>query len=111
MELKAPIPPKLEYYHFNKDMQLTHPGKVLLENYLKPANMTPSQLADIIKVPRADIIQLVQEHRPMTIPLSVKLGRYFGLGSSFFMHIYVDYKAFKYSQKNHEELSQIEAFK
>ena len=56
--------------------QPTHPGEMLLEEFLKPMNLTQRDLADAIHVPYQRINDLVNERRGIT-PSTASLGAFF----------------------------------
>lgn len=110
-ELKAPIPPKLDELIFEQgSAKLSHPGAILRERYMKPARIDSNALADRIGVSRKEMAFVVTENRPMTVGLSVRLGRYFGVSSTFFMRIQIERDAFLFVGKHNEELNYIKPF-
>jgi len=63
------------------------PGDILLEEFLKPMNITQSQLAKDINVPANRISQLVHCKREITADTALRLGRYFGMEPEFWLNL------------------------
>ncbi len=67
------------------------PGDVLLEEFLKPMEITQNQLAKDIKVPANRISQIVHGKREITSDTALRLGRYFGIEPEFWLNLQVRY--------------------
>jgi antitoxin HigA-1 len=64
----------------------THPGEMLLEEFLEPLGITQRQLADAIGVPYQRVNEIVNGRRGMTPSTALRLSRYFGTSSGFWMN-------------------------
>ena len=64
-----------------------HPGEVLLEEFLKPMNLSQNHLALSIGVPPRRINEIVLEKRGMTADTALRLARYFNMSPQFWMGI------------------------
>lgn len=69
----------------------THPGKVLLEEFLKPMGLTRNRLALDIGVPTQRINEIVLGKRRITADTALRLGRYFGMSPQFWLGLQMDY--------------------
>lgn len=67
--------------------QPTHPGEMLLEEFLKPMNLTQRELADAIHVPYQRVNDLVNERRGVTPSTALRLARFFGMSPGFWMNL------------------------
>jgi len=65
----------------------THPGEMLLEEFLKPLGLTQRELADAIDVPFQRINEIVNQRRGVTPSTAVRLGQFFGMSSEFWMNL------------------------
>ena len=63
------------------------PGDILLEEFLKPMEITQSQLAKDINVPANRISQLIHCKREITVDTALRLGRYFGIEPEFWLNL------------------------
>jgi antitoxin HigA-1 len=65
----------------------THPGEMLLEEFLAPMELTQRELADAIHVPYQRINDLVNGRRGMTPSTALRLAKYFGNTPVFWMNL------------------------
>ena len=68
-----------------------HPGEVLLEEFLKPMNLSQNHLALSIGVPPRCINEIVLGKRGITADTALRLSRYFNMSPKFWMGIQMDY--------------------
>ena len=71
----------------NKDwLPPIHPGEILREEFLVPLGMPAHQLAMALRVPATRINDIVNEKRGITADTALRLSRYFGTTSRFWMN-------------------------
>ena len=68
-----------------------HPGEILLEEFLKPMNLSPDQVAESIKIPSNSIEQIIQQKHPITADLALRLARYINMSPQFWLGLQMDY--------------------
>ena len=68
-----------------------HPGEVLLEEFLKPMEISQNRLALEIGVPPRRINEIVLEKRRITADTALRLARYFGTSPQFWLGLQNDY--------------------
>ncbi len=68
-----------------------HPGEILLEEFLKPMNLSQNRLARAIDVPPRRINEIVLGKRAISADTAVRLARYFGTSEKFWMGLQADY--------------------
>jgi addiction module HigA family antidote len=68
-----------------------HPGEVLLEEFLKPLNITQYRLARDISVPPRRVNEIVLHKRGITADTALRLGRYFGTSEQFWLNLQSEY--------------------
>ncbi len=68
-----------------------HPGEVLLEEFLKPMDLSQNRLAINIGVDTARINEIVLGKRRVTADTSLRLSRFFGNSPQFWMGLQSDY--------------------
>lgn len=71
----------------------THPGEVLLLDFLQPLGITQYRLAKSIGVPQRRIGLIVAGHRAVTADTGLRLSRFFGLADGFWTGLQADYDA------------------
>ena len=69
----------------------THPGEVLLSDFLEPLGISQDRLADCISVPPRRINEIVLGKRSITADTALRLSRYFGNSEKFWMGLQDDY--------------------
>lgn len=67
------------------------PGEVLLEEFLKPMDLSQSALARALKVAPRRINEIVLGKRAVTADTDLRLARYFGMSEGFFLGLQTDY--------------------
>ena len=68
-----------------------HPGEVLLEEFLKPMDLSQNRLALAIGVSPRRINEIVLGKRGITADTALRLARYFKMSPQFWMGIQMDY--------------------
>src|SRR5687767_10460276 len=63
----------------------THPGEMLVEEFLKPMALSQRDLADGIHVPYQRGNELVNKRRGMTPSTALRLAKFFGTSADFWM--------------------------
>jgi len=74
-----------------KRLEPITPGEILLEEFMKPLNITQAQLAKDINVPPNRISQIIHGKREITADTALRLGRYFGIEPEFWLNLQVRY--------------------
>jgi len=64
-----------------------HPGEILLEEFLKPLDISQYRLAKDISVPARRINEIVHGKRSITADTALRLSRYFGLSDRFWLNL------------------------
>lgn len=68
-----------------------HPGEVLLEEFLRPLEMSQSALADHLGIPVQRVNELVNGRRGITPDTAWMLGKAFKTGPEFWMNLQTAY--------------------
>ena len=69
-----------------KERAPTPPGALLLEEFLKPLEMTPSELAERIRVPYVRVNEIVNGKRRITPSTALRLAKVFGTSPEFWLN-------------------------
>jgi addiction module HigA family antidote len=70
-----------------KKINPIHPGKILLEEFLMPLEISQNKLARDINVAPRRINEIVLGKRSITPDTSMRLGKYFKLSETFFINL------------------------
>ncbi len=74
-----------------KKISPIHPGEILLEEFLKPMNLSQNRLALDIRVPARRINEIVLGKRRITADTALRLARYFNMTPQFWLGLQMDY--------------------
>jgi addiction module HigA family antidote len=69
----------------------THPGTVLLEEFLKPLGISQNRLAMDIRVPATRIGEIVHGRRSVTPETALRLAHYFRTSAEFWLNLQQSY--------------------
>ena len=89
------------------DRKPTHPGEMLLEEFLKPMKLTQRELADAIRVPYQRVNELINQKRGVTPSTALRLAKYFGMSPGFWMNLQLRWDLYQTQLKEHEILQKI----
>ena len=68
-----------------------HPGEVLLEEFLKPMNISASQIAQDLKISQPLIEKIIGGKKPISADIALRLARYFNVSAQFWLGLQMDY--------------------
>jgi addiction module HigA family antidote len=89
----------------------THPGEMLLEEFLKPMVITQKELSDSIHVPYQRINEVINQKRGITPSTALRLAKYFGVSEDFWLNIQLRWDLYKARNKEVTELKKIRPYK
>ena len=88
----------------------THPGEMLLEEFLKPMEISQKDLSTAIHVPFQRINELVNGKRGITPSTALRLSKYFGNTPYFWMNLQQRWDLYWAETKESEVLSSIHSY-
>jgi addiction module HigA family antidote len=91
----------------NEFLPNPHPGEILLEEFLKPLELSQNGLARALQVPPRRINEIVLGKRSVTADTDLRLARYFGLSEGFFLGLQADHDLMERRREIHADLSRI----
>jgi len=75
----------------SKKFPPVHPGIILLEEFLKPMELTQIRVAHDLKLSPRVINNIVRGGRPINAEIALRLSRYFGNTPQFWLNLQADY--------------------
>lgn len=87
--------------------QPTHPGEMLLVEFLSPMGITQRELADAIHVPYQRVNELVNQRRGITPSTALRLARFFNMSEDFWLNLQVRWDLYKAQQTEQDTLNSI----
>jgi antitoxin HigA-1 len=85
----------------------THPGEMLLEEFLTPMGLTQRDLADAIHVPYQRINEIINERRGVTPSTALRLAKFFRMSADFWMNLQMRWDLYQAQRAEQEELKSI----
>ena len=74
-----------------KKMPPVHPGEILMEEFLKPLNVTQYRVAKDIHVPARRINEIIHGARSISADTALRLGLYFRMSPQFWLNLQSHY--------------------
>ena len=68
-----------------------HPGEILLEDFMRPMNITARQISSDMDVPPSRISDIVNGTRPITADTALRLGLFFGMDARYWLNLQSEY--------------------
>ena len=84
-----------------------HPGEILMEEFMRPLEISQNALARAIHLPPRRINELVHGKRAVTADTDLRLTRYFGMSRGFFLGLQADHDLMQRQRQIGEELARI----
>jgi addiction module HigA family antidote len=88
----------------------THPGEMLLKEFLEPMGITQRELADHIHVSYQRINELVNARRSMTPSTALRLAKFFDIDPDFWLNLQLRWELYHAQQAEAEALSNISQY-
>ncbi len=76
----------------------THPGEMLLEEFLTPMQLSQRDLADGIRVPYQRVNELINKRRGVTPATALRLAKFFGNSPAFWMNLQLRWELYHAQQ-------------
>src|SRR5947208_16927515 len=75
----------------SKKLEPVHPGEILLEEFLRPMEISQYRLAKDLNVPPRRINEIVHGVRAVSADTALRLARYFGTSERFWLNLQAQY--------------------
>ncbi len=88
----------------------THPGEMLLKEFLIPMKITQRQLADAIHVPYQRVNEIVNGRRGITPSTALRLAKFLGMSPDFWLNLQLRWDLYHAQQSDVDHLKTIRPF-
>ncbi|MBW1808777.1 MAG: HigA family addiction module antidote protein [Deltaproteobacteria bacterium] len=88
----------------------THPGEMLLKEFLIPMSISQRDLSMAIHVPYQRINEIINGKRGMTPSTALRLAKFFGMSEGFWMNLQLRWDLYRARRSEEKELKAIEPF-
>ena len=85
----------------------THPGEMLLEEFLNPMGITQRELAEKIHVPYQRVNEIINKRRGITPSTALRLAKLFRVSEDFWMNLQLRWDLYKARLNESKELKEI----
>ena len=85
----------------------THPGEMLLEEFLRPMGLTQRELAVAIRVLYQRVNEIINGRRGITPSTALRLAKFFGVSPDFWMNIQLRWDLYFAKQSETDNLKAI----
>lgn len=92
------------------DRKPTHPGEMLLKEFLEPMNITQRQLADALYIPYQRINEIINQKRGITPSTALKLAKFWGMSPDFWLNLQLRWDLYHTQKKEANELAKIKQY-
>ena len=75
----------------SKKIPPIHPGEILLEEFLKPMELSQNRIALDMRVPPRRINEIILGKRRITPDTALRLAKYFHMSPQFWLGLQMDY--------------------
>lgn len=88
----------------------THPGEMLLEEFLNPMGITQRDLADSILVPYQRVNEIINGRRGITPSTALRLAKFFDMSADFWMNLQLRWDLYFTQQDEGDVLETIQPY-
>jgi addiction module HigA family antidote len=88
----------------------SHPGYILLKEFLEPMGISQQQLADKLHVPYQRINEIINHSSGITPSTALRLSKFFGNSSQFWLNLQQNWELYHVLKEEEEELKTIAQF-
>ena len=92
------------------DREPTHPGEMLLLEFLSPMGLTQQRLADAIQVPYQRVNEIVRGRRGVTPSTALRLAKFFGVSPGFWVNLQLRWDLYQAQEREAEQLEAIRPY-
>jgi addiction module HigA family antidote len=96
-----------------KTLANVHPGEILMEEFLKPMNVTAYKLSKDLGIPQTRTSAILKGKRGITADTALRFSLYFGTSAKFWLGLQDDYdleEIQRTMQKELEKIKKIEVY-
>ena len=92
------------------DREPTHPGEMLLHEFLLPMDLTQQALAGAIQVPYQRVNEVVRGRRGITPSTALRLSRFFGTSPDFWLNLQLRWDLYHVQRAEADQISEIRPY-
>ena len=93
-----------------KKLKNIHPGKILLEEFLIPLEISAYRLSKEIAIPQTRISEIIKGRRRITADTALRLSKFFGNSAKFWLGLQDDFDIEEEKTHKQKDLNSIKQF-
>jgi len=93
------------------DRPPTHPGEILLEEFLQPMGISQKELADSIHVPYQRVNEIVNGRRGITPSTALRLAKFFDMSADFWLNLQLRWDLYFAQENENTVIENIQPYK
>lgn len=93
-----------------KKLKNSHPGEVLLEEFLIPLELSAYRLSKEISIPQTRISEIVKGNRRITADTALRLSKFFGNSAKFWLGLQDDFDIEEEIARKQKDLNSIKQY-
>ncbi len=86
-------------------------AEILREEFLEPFEITPYRLAKELHVSTSTILEILHDKRKVTVDMSLRLAKFFGMSDKFWINLQNDLEIRKQKEKLRDKLESIQTLR
>jgi len=86
-------------------------AEILREEFLDPFGITPYRLAKELHVSTSTILEILHDKRKVTVDMSLRLAKFFGMSDKFWINLQNDLEIRKQKEKLRDKLESIQTLR
>ena len=92
------------------DREPTHPGEMLLQEFLLPMELTQQALAGAIQVPYQRVNEVVRGRRGVTPSTALRLSKFFGTSPDFWLNLQLRWDLYHAQRAEADQIREIRPY-
>lgn len=90
-----------------KKIPNTHPGEILLEEFLEPMSVTAYRLAKETRIDQTRVSEIIHGKRSISVDTALRFSKYFGTSAEFWLNLQTHYDMEEKKENIQKELDLI----
>jgi addiction module HigA family antidote len=88
----------------------THPGEMLLKEFLEPMSITQRQLAEQLLISDQQVQEIINGKRGITPSTALRLAKFFGMSPDFWLNLQLRWDLYHTQKNEAEEIDKIKQY-
>lgn len=85
-------------------------GEIIVDEFLKPMNITPYRLSKELNVSTSTILDLIHNRRKLSIEMALRFSKYFGNTYKFWLNLQNELEIRETKKKLEKDLEKIQVY-